>query len=483
MLLTELPTEILENVCWYLSREADFRHQHYEDASSEDNDNIRDDGESHSMNDHLRTDNEYDSISTKSETNKPHADNAMIMAGADNLRRSLLDLSLVSRRLHRLAEPYLYALFDQRSDKTFPFLRHIIDHPYHALHVRELRIEPFMEDWEWKCIGEDPDFTFTSLLLCKMLHHATTASGDFPASLASRLSLKSDEAQQEVIAQWLMLNLPNLEILRISIPEEWSFLLLKFIAQHDRDLFSSLRTLHILNPPTWQIKYGRRSTADLGLVMSILSLKRLETIIFDHCISFEHIEKLELHARHIAHWGCDQIACQINRLLSACTQLQSYDLEYNGGAALDISGLSRSKDSLHRLNLEVSDLALNSLTQCQTLKEIAITADRFDPRRPGTRGRLSPRVKVPEPPQHLLAAMLPASLESLRLGKTYGCAPSMWPDQLGIVVNNVARKFHNLKLVEVYWQPDRQLQEACASVDVQLAVLDDDVSGDVGVVS
>ncbi|KAK5094372.1 hypothetical protein LTS08_008591 [Lithohypha guttulata] len=461
MHLTELPVEVLEEVFSYLDNHTNLNHYTSEHNNSE---NSEDDGD--------------DQHSISSEDLEDAAVSSVAISVA-NPRQSLLALSLVSRCFHRLVQPRLFAVFDQTKDKTLPFLRHIEEYPQHAMYVRTLRIEPIMRDWEWKCIGEDADFAFVSLLLCKILHQATLVSGEFPASLVSDLSLKDDGVQQEIIAQWLILNLPLVETLNISIPEDWSFSLLTSTVQHDRKLLSRLRVLRVLDsPPSLQKRYGLQPTLDLGLAVALLDLKQLNTVVLDTCINFKKHEKLDLCVKNVVHRRCGRVAYQVNRLLAACTQLQSYDLEYDGGTALDLSGLSKSKDTLERLSLRVSTLALNLLTQCQVLKYVAITAEQFDPRRPGTRQGIHHRTRILKPPPHLLAAMLPASLEHLCLSKAYGDAQLMWQDQLMVVVKYTARKFRNLKLIEVSWRPSRQLQEECVLFNLQLATLNNDDSDD-----
>lgn len=448
MHLTELPTEILDRICRYLSLPADIDRQGENDDDTEgtgtDLPEMEDDRDGDSQS------HGYDS--TGAQLDASQIEYTKTTDHAENFRRPLLDLCLVSRHLRSLAEPYPYACFDQRSDRTVPFLRHMVEHPHHAKHVLSLRIEPHMEDWQWKCVGEDLDLDLMSMLLCRMLHQATIYSGDFPSKLASRVTLNGNENQQEFIAQWLILNLPNVRVMKISLPREWSFHLLQFIAQYDHCILPYLHTLHVLDPPTWQKKYGARTTAGLDPVLCLLAIKHLDTILIDHCIDLEQYDDLgygadrqgkapfRVAAKHIAHWGCGQTGCGIDRLLLACTQLLSYDLEYRGGRSLDLAGLSASKDSLQSLCLDVSDLSLNSLVNCHRLEEITIMADRFDPRRPGTTRQIPTRPRVPDPPVHVLAKMLPFSLRRLRLGKSYGDAAALWQRQLDVVINHASRK-------------------------------------------
>lgn len=147
MRLSELPTEILDRVCRYLTHHTDYDHQHDTDIDMGDRQTSLSSGEDGVDGESRHEDNDdNDDSQSQLDGNPAQGGDATITERAGNLRRSLLDLCLASRRLRCLAEPYLYAYFDQRSDRTVPFLRHMVDHPHHAEYVHYLRIEPYMED-------------------------------------------------------------------------------------------------------------------------------------------------------------------------------------------------------------------------------------------------------------------------------------------------------------------------------------------------
>ena len=141
-------------------------------------------------------------------------------------------------------------------------------------------------------------------------------SKSFPGHLSFSIRLEDDAWQQECIAQWLILNLPKLEMLKIPIPWEWSFQFLGCIAKFDSTLLQHLRTLHVLGPPTWQILHDSR--VRLEPIACLLSLPRLEDFCLDYCVELPEDENIVTNAQRIAHWGCGTMKCQIGKLLSTC---------------------------------------------------------------------------------------------------------------------------------------------------------------------
>ncbi len=125
-----------------------------------------------------------------------------------------------------------------------------------------------------------------------------------------------------------VLNLPHLEVLKISIAEEWSFPLLNYIAEYDHRILPHLEYLHVLGLPAWQAKYGSASLVRLEPVKAILRLPHLAEILLDHCIACGVDETFVVDARSMTHWRCGHTKCQIGRLVSTSTQLEDYRLEY-----------------------------------------------------------------------------------------------------------------------------------------------------------
>ena len=77
----------------------------------------------------------------------------------------------------------------------------------------------------------------------------------FRRGLASRLiDHFPKEAQQEIIAQELTLNLPKVELIKGAVPEEWSFKHFHLISQEPRAVLRRLYTLHVPRLPA-----GKRS--------------------------------------------------------------------------------------------------------------------------------------------------------------------------------------------------------------------------------
>jgi len=94
-------------------------------------------------------------------------------------------------------------------------------------YVQGLRLEPLEDGITWDTIEKEADFELIATLLSQELHPAILASCKLPSSLAFGISIETPAEQQEIIAQWLLLNLPSVEMLKISISREWSFKLLK----------------------------------------------------------------------------------------------------------------------------------------------------------------------------------------------------------------------------------------------------------------
>ena len=371
MACPELPAEIWHTICAYFCTFQQFLQEHDDFWHNEDS---TDEAHSEDAEESVIEGDSKDNEGVSKIYSKGHL---MEISG-----RPLLNLCLVSKLIHSVAAGHLYAFFNGRTDKAVLFLRTLVERPQYSAYVRGLLIEPVGKDWSWESLEEDSESDWVSFALFSMLHQAGNVSKSFPRYLTS-LSLRENWARQEIIAQFLILHLPNLEILKISMPEEWSFKLLSYVAEFKSSIVPRLKTLHVFGPPRWQRFRGSPSMIHLNPIASLLSLSHLEDICLDDCVAFEGSSEFLNHARRIAHWKCGATKCQISKLLSSCTALECYELEYFGGIALDLSYLSPSKRSLQCLTLEVHDFVPNLLTEYETLKKITLEVGSIDMRHPG----------------------------------------------------------------------------------------------------
>ena len=345
-------------------------------------------------------------------------------------KEPLLNLCLVSKHMQQIAETHLYSFFDGMRHNVGFFFRTLSQQPRYAACVRGIRIEPLGERFSWTNFNTEMGFEWTTSALCNLLHRSITISKEFPGHLAYRIRPGDNASQQEIIAQWLILNLPRLELLRISIPEEWSFPFVDYIAKFDRSLLRHLHTLHVLGPPKWQIFCASPALVRLSPVACLLGLPQLQDLCLEYCVDVDVDDNGANNARRMAHWRCGTTTCQVGKLLSTCTKLQRYELQYFGGKALDLSYLSPSVDSLQSLELEVYEFNPNLLTKYHSLKSISVTADLIRLRRPGSLPSGHPHQPTPRPPDTLLVKMLPLGIEQICLGPTYHDAAELWQSQL-----------------------------------------------------
>jgi len=464
MSLPALPIEVVDAVCTYLNPRLEFE---LERSAFYDNDffsryltsNLNDDtSDNHDIDQNAR----HDTYSSMQVTRRDYS------------RRDLLNLSLVSSQFHRAVEPHLYSVFDQTWDAMIPFMHQITQKPCRRNYVRCLRIEPKGDKYNWQSFP-GCDLELTSRLLSDIIHRATMASGDCSWIFSLPYTIKEVPRQQEIFAQWLILHLPQCETIKISLPHEWDFKLLRWVAKHDTTFCSRLRYLHILGPPVWQISRlypNVPETVTLDPVGVLLGLERLEEICFDYCATTAGTDKPRVMAPEINHWGCVSSACEIKDVLSTCTDIRYHELDYDDSAALDLSYLSLSCETLQRLVLQVDRLSPNSLRTFSQLWEVIFHACSFDRRRPGTKWVPNEQQSAAwDAPVFALAAMLPPCLKVLQLNSTTPAdAKRVWQDRLHFMISRVARSFPNLKTVNIAWEPSDELRQACSSNGVQLLI-------------
>ena len=476
MSLVKLPDEILDMVCieilgaqtlyldiqctWEATSDTDDVHS--EGACSQDivqDSTAQDDGQNT-----LEADKDEDCL-TIGEGFSSTTGSARKPAAKLHARRYLLDMMCVSRRMQRIVEPHLYAVFDQDKDDSILFLHQLVNKPYLRTYVRGLRIESRGSDFDWHPLSSN-EFQLVSRLFSDMVHLATVASGNFSWTGPWPHSLQSADIQQEIIAQWLILHLPNCQDIRVSLPREWKFDIMRYIAKYDNRLCESLCALHVLAPPVWQSLYVLPSTVDLDPIWPLLDRPHLQTIVLHHCVSVTPREKPLICAREIWHQSCGSKACQIGLLTSSCKNLRKYYLEYECGIALDLSYLLNSRESLEWLELDTDCLSPNLLRDYPRLKHVGISAREFDSRRPGSlplRGRQKSETSLP--PLFALTYILPTGLESLVLD-----GQDVWEERLQSTVDTKTQRLHNLKSIEISWPPSDRLRKSCFNAGIQLLV-------------
>ena len=469
MTLSDLPLEILSHVCAYLSDYEQFvqDHGHDEQHGDDDTEEYEVEGEENQMDGVRETEIQVKEMHHSQE----NVNNAAGMLKTDYGKKALLNLCLVSKQMQQIAENHLYSFFDGMHHNVGFFFRTLSLQPRYAAYVRGIRIEPLGERFSWTNFNKELGFEWTTSALCNLLHRSITVSEEFPCHLVYRIRPGDNASQQEIIAQWLILNLPKLELLRISIPEEWSFPFVDYIAKFDRSLLQHLHTLHILGLPKWQIFCASPALVRLSPVASLLGLPHLQDLCLEYCVDLDVDDNVANNARRIAHWKCGATTCQVGKLLSTCTKLQRYELEYFGGKALDLSYLSPSVESLQSLELEVHEFNPNLLTKYHSLKSIRITADLIRLRRPGSLPSVQLHQPPPPPPDTLLAKILPLGIEQICLGPTYLDATALWQSQLETLLDRDTVKFQDLNLIEICWQPSEKLQKLCSQASIELRAL------------